>query len=468
GMDPTGYHLTNNLLHAVNTVLVFWVAAMLLGRALPTRSWWHVDVGALLAALVFGVHPLRVESVAWVTERRDVLCALLVLATLLAYVRAATLEHARARVGWLGLAFGLYVLSMLAKIGGAPLPLVMLALDWYPLRRLRGLDVRSRLVLLEKVPFLLVAVGFAVATFFAQQDTFLAPLDRHGFGARSAQAAYALVFYVARTLWPQGLLPLYEIRLPLRPGEMRFIVSAVVVAMSALLLFAFRRRSPGLVVAGLVYVLMLSPVLGFFQNGPQLVADRYSYLPCLGWTIGAAGLGIIVLDRERVPRAARVTAVVLAVGIVGLLATLTWRQCRVWQTTASLWTYMIERDPDSGYACNGYGWVLMDRGELVEALRYFDRAIEITPQQRNPWLNRFIALGRLERLNDLRTAYEAAVVDAPPPSVRSEAHYRLGLMAEADGDRAAAVEHLDAALRLHPARAEVAEALKRLHGNADG
>ena len=440
GMNPRGYHLTNNLFHAANAVLVFFLALVLLRRAFgararPPGSWW-LRGGALLASLVFAVHPLRVESVAWATERRDLVSAFFLLLTLLAYVRGVSLEGGR-RWWWLGVSLVIYVVSMMSKVGGAPLPVVLVVLDWYPLRRIGG-GVRAWLsagglrVLAEKVPFLVVAIGFSIATFAQQTGKWLFPLEEHGLGARVAQSFYGLVFYVGKTVVPVDLLPLYELHTPLDPFEARFVIAAgLVVLAAAVVLWLLWRRVPAaapLAAAGLCYALMLGPLLGFFQNGPQIVADRYSYLSCVGWGMVVAGGAVWLLARDEVTTAMRAGVGVLAVLLVTMLGVLTWRQCDVWQDTASLWGYVVTKDPESSFANNGHGYVLLVGGRTAESVEHFQAALRINSRNREAYYNLWRALRGLGRDEELRQAYQQAA-DAPRPGIRAEALFRLGNIA---------------------------------------
>jgi len=432
GMNPTGYHLTNNLFHAANTLLVFFLALGLLGRARGDAARAPPLLllgGATLAALLFAVHPLRVESVAWATERRDLVSAFFLLLTVLAYLRS-TRPGEPCRGRWLMIAIGVYVISMLSKVGGAPLPVVLMVLDWYPLRRFGRDRIAAapplRTVLVEKIPFWLVAIGFAASTVAQQSGKWLVPLAEHGLTARTAQAFYGLEFYLLKTVVPTNLLPLYEMRWPLDPFEPRFVVAAAAVLAVAAVAFGLRRRVPSVAAAALCYAAMLGPLLGYFQNGPQIVADRYSYLSCVGWTVLAAGaVGWFVRDGTRGRIAA---ALAVSVGVVITLGVLTWRQCGVWHDTASLWSYVVARDPGGSYANNSYGFVLLTEQRRDEAVLRFEQAIAIKPRNSEAYYNLWTALAALGREADLRAAYVAAV-DAPVPEVQASARFRLGNIA---------------------------------------
>src|SRR3989454_1065969 len=296
GMNPLGYHLTNLLLHAANAVVFFFVVRRLLTRALPGPSerGHALAVAAGVAALVFAIHPLRVESVAWATERRDVLSGLFYLLTILMYLRAYE-SGARGR-GWYWLAVAVFVCALLSKSMVVNLPVVLLILDVYPLRRLGGAigwwSEPARRVHLEKIPFVLLAAAASAIAVMAQSSVHAAlSLAQLSMPRRLAISAYGLSFYVWKMVVPVNLSPFYERGL-IDPWATPFLLSyGLVLAITAIVL-ALRRRVPGLPAAWVAYIVVLLPVLGIFQSGPQIAADRYTYLAGLGWAI-LAGAGLL-------------------------------------------------------------------------------------------------------------------------------------------------------------------------------
>src|SRR2546427_3152128 len=297
GMKPVGYHLTSLLLHAANAVLFFSLVRRILTLDRPSAAERDhaLVVSAGFAALVFAIHPLRVESVAWVTERRDVLSGLFYLVTILEYLRACEPEK-RGR-WWYWLSVVTFVCALLSKSMVVNLPVVLLILDVYPLRRLGGAigwwSEPARRVYVEKIPFVLLAAAASaiafMAQFSAQTAASLAQLSVLG---RLAVSAYGLSFYLGKVVVPVNLSPLYELPPTVNPGAMPFILSYGLVLATTAIVLALRRRVPGLLAAWLAYIVVLSPVLGIFQSGPQLAADRYSYLAGLGWAI-LAGAGLL-------------------------------------------------------------------------------------------------------------------------------------------------------------------------------
>src|SRR5881628_637285 len=328
GMNPVGYHLTSLLLHVTNAVVFFFVVRWLLTRALPSPSerGYALAVSAGVAALVFAIHPLRVESVAWVTERRDVLSGLFYLVAILLYLRACE-GMARGR-GWYWLSVAVFVCALLSKSMVVNLPVVLVILDVYPLRRLGGsIGWRSepaRRVYVEKIPFVLLAAAASAIAVMAQSSVHaVASLAQLSVPGRVAISTYGLSFYLWKMVVPVNLSPVYELRPPVNPWATPFLLSyGVVLALTAIAL-ALRRRVPGLPAAWVAYIVVLLPVLGIFQSGPQIAADRYTYLAGLGWAV-LAGAGLLSVWR-RLPflSTGLVVCILLGLGI------LTWNQGQV-------------------------------------------------------------------------------------------------------------------------------------------
>src|SRR5438132_12266 len=266
GMNPVGYHLTNLLLHAANAVVFFFVVRRILTLALPSSERGHaLAVSAGVAALVFAIHPLRVESVAWVTERRDVLSGLFYLVAILLYLRAC--EGGAPGRGWYWLSVAVFVLALLSKSMVVNLPVVFLILDVYPLRRLGGAfgwwSERARRVYVEKIPFVLLAAAASAIAVMAQLSFHAAlSVAQLSVPGRLAISAYGLSFYLWKLVVPVNLSPLYELPPTVNPWAPPFLLSyGLALAITAVVL-ALRRRMPGLPAAWGAYIVVLLPVLG--------------------------------------------------------------------------------------------------------------------------------------------------------------------------------------------------------------
>ena len=446
GMNPAGYHLGNVVLHAANAALFFVLARRLLATARPDAAPTPVRLGALAAALLFALHPLRVESVAWITERRDVLAALLYLLTALAWLRATAAEGPARRRWYLG-SLALFALGLLSKSMLVSLPLVLLVLDVYPLRRLDPRAWRAaaaRRVLLEKVPYLLLAAtAVAITSLTMRASLPVTPLDLYPPLARVAMAAYSLAFYPWRTVAPVDLRPMYELPGRVSLLEPPFLPAALAVAGVTLALLAARRRWPAGLAVWLAYAITLAPVSGLVHAGPQLVADRFSYLPSLGLCL-LLGAGVTwAVER---PTLGRVMIAVVATWIVWLAA-MTWWQVQIWRDTDTLFTYTLTVDPDCAWCHAQYGSSLGNRGDLTAAIPHLQRAVELRPRSFSAQANAGLAYLRAGRAADALPFLERAAA-MRPGSFNAAANLGLALVAL---DRAAdAIPHLQRARAARP------------------
>ena len=464
GMNPVGYHLTNLLLHAANAVVFFFVVRRLLARALPSPSehGYALAVSAGVAALVFAIHPLRVESVAWVTERRDVLSGLFYLVAILLYLRACE-GMARGR-GWYWLSVAVFVCALLSKSMVVNLPVVLLILDVYPLRRLGGTigwwSEEARRVYVEKIPFVLLAAAASAMAVIAQLSARAAvPLAHLSVPGRLAVSAYGLSFYLWKMAVPVNLSPLYEAPRTLNFGATPFLLSYGLVLTITAFVLALRRRVPGLPAAWLAYIVILLPVLGIVQSGPQIAADRYTYLAGLGWAI-LAGAGLLFCGRasRRSTTGTPITWPIAGVAICAVagLGVLTWNQAQIWHDSERLWTHALATYPQTSMAQNNLGAVLADQGKLAEAIEHYQRALQIRPENVEALNNLGVALARQGKLAEASDPFKQALQNRPD---YAEAHTNWGVALAQQGKLAEAIEQHERALKIRP---EYAEALNNL------
>jgi len=373
GMNPVGYHLTSLLWHAANAALVVVVATRLLRRAWPEAGAGTLRLGAVTAGLFFALHPLRVESVAWITERRDLVSGFFYLLTVLGWLAAIErVGDARRRRQWAAL--GAYALALLSKSIVISLPLVLLVLDVYPLRRLTASNWRTpdgRRVLLEKVPYLVMALivtVLSVVSFRSRVSTF----DDYPLTARIGMVAYSLVFYVWKTLVPADLSPIYELPWRVSLLDPAFLVSTLVAVVAAAALVVARRWWPAGLAVAVVYGLALSPVSGVVHAGPQLVADRYSYLATLGLALllGGALMAVVTRSAAGELRPGLDRLVIGAVGVwLLVLAALTILQVGVWHDDRTLWEHALAIDPDCGHCHKAFARYQATSGEAETRFR---------------------------------------------------------------------------------------------------
>jgi len=457
GMNPLGYHVTSLLLHAANAVIFYFLVYRLLALGISfAASDVRLRAAAAVAALFFAIHPLRVESVAWATERRDVLSAFFFLLTILFYLRSVKSNDAVSLDRrWLSAAVIVYLFSLLSKAGGAALPFVLLLLDFYPLRRLapapaKWLNSDGRRVLFEKVPFLILGLAAGVIALLAQHEArALRSIDQYGVAERVAQSLFALVFYLTKTIIPLDLSPLYEMPKELNPWAPPFVISGVVVIGLTTALFFARRRWPAGLAAWIFYILVVGPVLGIFQSGPQMAADRYTYLACMGW---AVLLGAGLLYGWQIWSGMRMRVLIfslvdgLVVAAVVALGFVTWKQTQIWHDSERLWKRALEIMP-SGLAHFYLATALADMGRSDEAIEHFRQTLEIDPSHADSHYN----LGKLLlRRGDLEesAAHLRRVVELNPKD--AGAYNGLGLIAAQKGQLDEAIGYFRRALELNP------------------
>src|SRR5213594_4818924 len=464
GMNPVGYHLTSLLLHAANAVVFFFVVRRILTLALPSPSerGHALAVSAGFAALVFAIHPLRVESVAWVTERRDVLSGLFYLSAILVYLRACE-RGARGR-GWYWLSVAVFGCALLSKSMVVNLPVVLLILDVYPLRRLGGFvgwwSEPARRIYVEKIPFVLLAAAASAVAVMAQlSKSAMIPVAHLSALGRLAVSAYGLSFYLWKMVVPLNLSPLYMRPPTVDPEAPPFILSyGLVLAITAIVL-ALRRRMPGLPAAWAAYVVVLLPVLGIFQSGPQIAADRYTYLAGLGWAIlaGACLLFCWRISRTSTtgtPTTLRIAGV--AICVVAGLGVLTWNQVHIWHDSERLWTYTVAIHPNSSLAQFSLGIVLSAQGKPTEAIEHFQKGLQLRPDEPSAHTNLGVALIQQRKLADAIEHFRQALRIYPDDAL---AHTNWGSALIDLGKPSEAIEHYSKALSITPGLAEAQNGL---------
>jgi protein O-mannosyl-transferase len=410
GSAPGAHHLVNAALHAANAVLLF--AAL---RALTGASWRSAAVAAL-----FAVHPLNVQSVAWVSERKNVLSTLFWLLAMLAYAAYARRPSPRR----MGLVAGLLALGLLCKAMLVSLPLVLLALDYWPLGRfarndgeagVRALE-RLRALLVEKVPlFVLVALSSVVTWLVQSKELATASVAAYPLLDRVANAAISYGRYLRDAAWPSALSCFYphprSVGEPVAWGA----AAAWSVALAALTHVAWRsrRRHPAFAVGWSWYLVTLVPVIGIVQVGSQERADRYVYVPLIGIFI-AVVWGLFELSEPMRPRVPMRTAMITIVGIaIGALALRARAETDFWRDGGTLYGRAVRLDARNWLAWNNLGTFQLDRKDFAAALQCFDRSAAIKPDYADAHYNRGVALQALGLPFEAIPAYERALEIAP-------------------------------------------------------
>lgn len=420
GLDPQVYHFTSVLVHASVVVALFW-AVWELARTWRPQEQGHLLVAAT-AALLFGLHPLRVESVAWITERRDVLSGLFYALGMALYVRGLRVGGTRLRV----YAVLLFTISAFCKAWVISLPVAILAVDLL-LRRDETLGWRRLLV--EKIPFVLIGALAGITALAAVQTTpvFLGSAQ-HGLVARGLQACGAVIQYLRTTFWPSDLCALYELRFAKELAPPAWLNVTLVLLLTAVTLLLWRRtRWP--LVGWLFLVAVYSPSSGIAQSGPQLAADRYTYIAL--WPVAViVAYGLRALVYRSTSRWARASWLALAAGLLLTLAATTYRQIAFWKDDVALWTRVLEINPLSDYALTSRGVEHLRAGRLALAERDLERAQALGGRSQRQWHG----LGKLrmsqrrfgEALPFLRTSLRIEGKDAPTWVLYAEALRQVG------------------------------------------
>jgi hypothetical protein len=452
GLHPGAHHGMNLAIHALAATL------LLVGLVRMTGSLWP----SFLAGALFALHPLRVESVAWVSERKDVLSALLWMLTLLAYLRHVR----RPGPGRFLVVLAVFALGLMAKPTVVTLPLALLLLDWWPLGRFQrplgeipGRSTTRRLVV-EKVPLLVLSTVSCVLTYLAQRRGGALVFSEHvPPAARVGNAIVSYVDYLGMMAWPRHLVPFYP-----HPGT---TLSRAAIALSLILLIAAtvvfwtsRRRHPWLIVGWLWYLGTLVPMLGLVQVGLQGMADRYTYLPGIGLAIALSGEAF-----SRVAPGTRRRGVLNAGALLTLAAcsVLTWRQANLWRDTGTLLERTIAVDPRNYFAFNMLGANYLTQGETGKALPLFAKSLDLRPEYLAARYNLALALASSGRKDEALAQFTAVIRFNPKDA---ESLYNRGKLLLESGDAAAALRDFDAALAvapdepaLHQVRAQALEAL---------
>ena len=469
GLDPMGHHLTNNLLHAVNTFVVVLLVVRLVETAVVNSSASADPPGTgdsrftlenprftLIAAgttgLLFGLHPLHVESVAWVAERKDLLCALFYLLSIMMYVRYRS--HKTYMTYFLTLAF--FILALLSKPMAVSLPVVLLILDWYPFEKIRSLRTLLN-ALLEKLPFIALSVGSSILTILAQKAGAAMTFNTYvPLWARLLVSFKALVAYLWKMVFPLHLMPFYQYPLQRELWSSEYLIAAVAVAGVTVYLLALPRKRKLWPAAWGYYVVTLLPVLGIVQVGGQAMADRYTYLPSLAPFLIAGVLASQLYIKGMPPgkwKLVRQTGSALAgVAVVVSLACVTVLQISIWRNDLSLWTYLIEHEPlQVPHAYNNRGFTLLKNGAITQAIEDFQIAVRLDPTNWEPHNNLCLAYKSKGLYGNAKEQCQTAITLRPD---YAEAHNNLGVVYSKEGRYDQAVEEYRKALKLKPDYAE--------------
>jgi hypothetical protein len=449
GLDPKGHHLMNVFFHLVNTLLLFFVL-----RDVTNGVWESGFVAAL-----FALHPVHVESVAWVAERKDVLSTMFWVLTMWAYLRyARNRTLGRYLLVCLTLSLGLMAKPMLVT-----LPFVFLLLDFWPLRRLRFWEseekvrtgVRGRLkskewkrtlfhLVREKIPFLLIVAASSVITVVAQKRAgAVMPFEKLTIDVRVANALISYLRYLENLFWPSDLAVFYPH--PKTGFDVPALIGAVLVLVSVtVIVLKLARRHPYLVVGWFWFLGTLVPVIGLIQVGSQSMADRYTYVPFVGLFMMIAWGVSGVLPAFRL----RTTMLFVAAGIsLAACSVVTWKQLTYWRNSVTLWEHSLAATPNNATAQFNLGLALDLAGRGSEGIPHYLEALSMRPRDadaHNNLGNIYHAQGKFPEA----VAHYSAALEIHPND--ADIHYNLGVALEAQGKVSEAVTHYTESLKLNP------------------
>lgn len=436
GLDAGWHHLMSVLFHIVNAVLLFLVF-----RKMTGELWRSAFVAAL-----FALHPLRVESVAWAAERKDVLSTLFWILTMWSYVRY--IERRSLKMYVLALLF--FALGLMAKPMLVTLPFVLLLLDYWPLGRLQpaqGGDAPRRVIYFrlfrEKIPFFVITLIFCAATFLAQQKGgAVKSLVHFSIADRIANALVSYVLYLEKMFWPFNLAIFYP-----HPGRIPlWQVAGACLALVLVSIFAVRslRRHPYFAMGWLWYLGTLVPVIGLVQAGSQAMADRFTYVPHIGIYVIVAWIIPELAARWSFARRA---VPAMAAGLLVALTLITWSELRHWKTNITVFQHAVDSTAGNWLAHNHLGLAFAAEGKYDEAMRHYAEAARVKSDYINPHINTGIVLVAQGKIEEAIEHYEK-VIEMRPDS--ADAHTNLGAILAGQGRREEAARHYSEALKANP------------------
>jgi len=449
-LKPGGHHFTNVFLHTIAAVSLFLWLRNIAGKGQSGSDWSSAFVTAL-----FAIHPLRVESVAWIAERKDVLSAVFFFLTLGAYVRYA---RARSLGRYLTMSI-LFACGLMSKPMLVTTPVVLLLLDYWPLNRGQRTEARGqkfnaeiwRKLIVEKLPLFGLSAASSIVAFALQVQS-TESVGQLPFGWRLQNALVTYVTYIWQMFWPANLAVFYP-----HPDDhlalWQVALSALFLIAITWVVFALRRNRPYLLVGWLWYLIMLLPVIGIVEVGLQGHADRYTYLPHVGLYIALTWL---TADVARSLRFRKEILASVGIGIVIVLSACAWKQTTYWRNSETLWPRALAVTTDNDVALTNLGTSLMDRGQLDDALSYFQKALAVRSRSEHSHYNLSLALihdsvgnvlARKGRADEAIAHFRQAIEFRPD---YPDAHYNLGTVLFRSRDLDGAIAEWRITLSLHP------------------
>lgn len=428
------HHLTNIIIHVLNTVLVFYIF----------RVTTHNNFNSFVIALLFAIHPLHVESVAWIAERKDVLSSFFALLSLLFYAHYA----AKKSLTFYLLTFFFYLSGLLSKTMVITLPFVFLLFDLWPLRRIslkRESFLKSLIFSLkEKIPFFLLIPIFSYLTIVAQKKaTAFIPFENLPLKLRIMNALISYFTYIIKTFYPTKLTVFY----PFNPNELTFplfLISLIFILLMITATILLLKKLPFFFTGFFIFIGMLVPVIGIFQVGSQARADRYTYLPLLGIFLIITFLFSTISEKSR---KIKIFLLPISLIIFSVLLFLTIKQTSIWKDSKTLFEHTLKYTKENWLIDNNYAVVLMDKGELEKAIFHLERAKKVNPNYENIYINLSLIYSNLGKFDEAIKNVKTAITINPNSD---KALTNLALALNAKGDYYEAIKCLEKAIKINP------------------
>lgn len=388
GLNPYGYHLSNLFFHTLNVLLLFFLASRLMQHGLSSRNDQKRSLlAAFVAALLWGIHPLRVESVAWISGRKELLCTFFFLLSICTYLRYVSTDGAKRRILF-SLSLVFFVASFLSKPVSVTMPIVLLILDYFPLNRITRLS-DAKMVLLEKLPFFLLGAFSGLKTLVAYYSAgTLLTLTEVPLTDRILIAANSYLFYLHKTVFSINLVPYYPFSRTIDIFDYRDLYPMAMILLVTTLSILLIRKVKAFSVVWFFYIVMLLPVSGAIQSGVPVAADRYTYIPSIGLFVLVGVVVGTAVDRFRKNEFRLLIGLSLVI-FLGAQMVKTVRQIPVWHDTISLWSHQIDIYPNTAeVAYNNRGNEYNRLGNYKQAIIDLDRSIEVNPYYYQAYNNR--------------------------------------------------------------------------------
>jgi tetratricopeptide (TPR) repeat protein len=437
GANASGHHLVSLLLHIGAVIFLF----LFLNKT--TNNIWP----SAFAAAFFALHPLRVESVAWVSERKDVLSMFFAMACFLAYAFYAQ----KAKISLYFLCLILFALALMSKPTMVTLPFVLMLLDYWPLNRWqKALDGQDKGVhsvgglIGEKIPFICMVIAVSILTFLAQNEKgTVASVETISFMSRTYNAVLSYAAYLGKTAWPFNLAVFYPYELPL--PLWKIIISGIIIAVITMAALYYIKKLPFLFAGWFIYLGTLIPVIGLVQVGSQAMADRYTYMPSIGIAFMLAWGFPYMAGSENIRKKVLFPA---GVAVIIFLSVLTWRQCGYWKNSIVLFNHTLSVTRDNPLVHNQLGLAYFEKSKNEKALYHYNKAIIQQPVYDNAYNNRgavYLKFGRYQQaLNDFN---KTIVLN---PFYTQAYNNRASILAQS-GQYNLAIEDLGKAIQINPA-----------------